>query len=382
MHELEAKTFLDLNCGSEVLSSFGLVPTVVTRMNTITPTTTTTATTSTNTNTTTTSHHHSLLSMKLALVKTLWGVDGFDDPDSYLTTLKGIQAEGYTAIEAIRLQYGPPNPNSTIFLEAVKEAGLEFIAQIHTCGGYFAEGDYVYCDSISVSDHVKSLEDQVKEVVELGGVFANVHSGHDSWNQTEATEYFTAAIQIEERLGLKLVHETHRQRLLNTPYSLRQILSSSPSTDSTSPSLTHPLAALSVNADLSHWVCACEHVFDAKKFPKRDGWWPSVLSLLSSQVAFVHARVGFEQGPQVSDPRAPEFAYVVGQHLLWWKSLIRAQLSRGMKVCYIEPEFGPPPYMPTLPHSQKPVASLPEVVEYMKGVIQDAFREIIEEEGK
>lgn len=31
--------------------------------------------------------------------------------------------------------------------------------------------------------------------------------------------------------------------------------------------------------------------------------------------------------------------------------------------------------MPTLPHSQNPVASLPEVVAYMKSVIIDIFQE-------
>lgn len=176
---------------------------------------------------------------------------------------------------------------------------------------------------------------------------SNLWIGHDSWSVEEATRYFEAALIIEQEVGISLTHETHRQRVFNSPYTFHSIIKQP------------QLANLKINADLSHWVCLCEHVFDSKKFPERDVWWPEVLRLVAKHAAFIHARVGHQQGPQVSDPRAPEFDYLLKSHLSWWKEvffcfsrlfsncslqIISNQRSRGREICYLEPEFGPPPY--------------------------------------
>ena len=60
--------------------------------------------------------------------------------------------------------------------------------------------------------------------------------------------YLKAALGIAAELGIPVAHETHRRRLLWNPWQARDLMKAVPE--------------LMVNADLSHWVCACERIFD------------------------------------------------------------------------------------------------------------------------
>ena len=68
-----------------------------------------------------------------------------------------------------------------------------------------------------------------------------------------------------------------------------------------------------------------------------------------------HARVGFEEGPQINDPSAPEWEKVIERHLDIWEAVIQKTWNEN-KSATITTEFGPPGYMPTLPFTQKPVS--------------------------
>jgi hypothetical protein len=135
-----------------------------------------------------------------------------------------------------------------------------------------------------------------------------------------------------------VVHETHRQRLLYSPYPTAELLA------------LPELAALKINADLSHWCCVCEHIFDAAD--PRDAWWPACLQLVARHCHFVHCRVGHTEGPQVTEPDAPEFSAEKASHFGWWRAIWRAQAERGMQAVWAEPEHGPPPYLQTRPHTK------------------------------
>jgi hypothetical protein len=43
-------------------------------------------------------------------------------------------------------------------------------------------------------------------------------------------------------------------------------------------------------------------------------------------------------------------------HLGWWDIAIAHQLRAGASYCTITPEFGPNPYMPSLPYTRQPLA--------------------------
>ena len=60
----------------------------------------------------------------------------------------------------------------------------------------------------------------------------------------------------------------------------------------------------------------------------------------------------------MNEPEAPEHKEAVDAHFGWWRAIWAAQAERGADVVWAEPEFGPPPYLQTLPHTNAPVADL------------------------
>lgn len=213
---------------------------------------------------------------------------------------------------------------------------LQLIIQIHTCGGYLADGNYVYCSSCDVQDHVNSFRNQILSCLEMNPILINCHSGVDSWNNEEALSYFQQVLALESELltgdysSIKIVHETHRQRLLFSPFQASYILS-------------HPtMKDLKINADLSHWVCVCERIMSLTD--SRDQWWPKLMTLVASHCHFIHARVGYAEGPQVPDPRSEAYQNEVAAHLQWWEIIWNHELSSGSNLFIIEPEHGPMPY--------------------------------------
>jgi sugar phosphate isomerase/epimerase len=157
-------------------------------------------------------------------------------------------------------------------------------------------------------------------------------TGHDSWTHQQALSYFKQCLQIQKDLSANVVHETHRQRLLHSPYQTRDLL------------LEPDLCELKINCDLSHWVVLCEHVFDAEKYPLRDSWWPRVLEMVCVHAGFIHARVGYDEGPQVPDPRDNKYAMPLQTHMQWWSAILKKKQAQGLESFYVEPEHGPEPY--------------------------------------
>lgn len=88
----------------------------------------------------------------------------------------------------------------------------------------------------------------------------------------------------------------------------------------------------------------------------------------------IHARVGYEEGPQVSDPRAPEWERHLANHLRLWQRIIDHHRSSGSALLTITPEFGPPNYMHTLPFTNKPVADTWKVNVYMRDLLARELR--------
>eukprot|EP01083_Nonionella_stella_P243255 847840_1 len=306
---------------------------------------------------------------ELKLVKTLWGVDEPITPSLF----KSIAADGYSGVEVIRLAYSTKEARATL-VGSANAAGLALVCQIHTSGGYLSDrGEYVYIDSYDVRRHKDDLAAQVAECegilreVKKGG-FINVHAGVDAWTADEAAGFLEHASKVIAGCPFRVVVETHRQRLFCSPFSARDLLA-------------HPkvsaLANLKLNADLSHWFVACERVFDSAE-KRDDAWWPALLEALGSRCEYVHCRFGSAQGPQIADPSRDEHRLDVELQLRNWVALWKAQAGRagieyGLECeCWCCPEYGPRPYMPTLPTGED-VASLAGAVSWTKDLIKKTF---------
>jgi hypothetical protein len=313
-------------------------------------------------------------SPKLKLIKTLWGID---EPVS-TQLFQSIKDEGYHGVEIIRLAWTFDEARDAL-IQSANEAGLALVCQIHTTGGFLRGNEYIYCDSYDVSLHKNDFQSQLHECVHLlkqisAGGFINVHAGVDAWSLEEATDFLKAALEEIDKVEFLVTFETHRQRLFCNPFQTRDILLPN----------DPGLLSLKLNADLSHWYCSSERVFDARQGRDKT-WWPELLvNVVAPRCHYIHARFGWSQGPQMADPSAPECQAERDLQLRVWKILLKEIMSRdnsdgnGNAECFVSPELGPTPYLPVLPNTQEPVASLPAAVAYTKVQIETIFAELLE----
>jgi hypothetical protein len=95
-----------------------------------------------------------------------------------------------------------------------------------------------------------------------------------------------------------------------------------------------------------------------------------LLAKIYPNIKHIHARIGFEQSPQVNNPFAPEWNIHLESYLSWWKEIIEVQKKSNSSQITITPEFGPFPYMPQEPFTKKPLANQWEINLEMKNYLQ------------
>ena len=86
----------------------------------------------------------------------------------------------------------------------------------------------------------------------------------------------------------------------------------------------------------------------------------------------IHSRVGHPEGPQVNDPRAPEWEEALQAHLGWWDQVVAMHQKNGTTLT-VTTEFGPATYMPTLPFSQMPVANQWDINVHMMHLLKKRY---------
>jgi sugar phosphate isomerase/epimerase len=203
----------------------------------------------------------------------------------------------------------------------------------------------------SAQEHASSFEEQYRRAIQLRPLLVNSHSGKDTFTTEENLSLLRRARQLEEQLGALVVHEVHRGRATFSTTSTAALLERFPE--------------LKLAADFSHWCCVHESLLEDQA---------ELLQKAIARSFHIHARVGYPEGPQVNDPRAPEWQPAVEAHLGWWQNIVDHRRQEGAELLTICPEFGPPGYMPTLPYTRQPVADLWEVNCYMKDLLEQRLR--------
>ncbi|MFB5189488.1 sugar phosphate isomerase/epimerase family protein [Alicyclobacillus fastidiosus] len=262
--------------------------------------------------------------MHLKLFKSVWGMSG-----TWASKLQQISEAGYTGVECGM----PTEEEEEQFLSLLEEYGLELILQIYTQG-----------------EHRDSFERQAERAATFHPLLINSHSAKDSMPYDAQLLFFERALEVEKQLGIPIGHETHRGRATFTPWSTARLLNDLPD--------------LHIVADLSHWCCVCESMLADQQMN---------ISLVAQQTIHVHGRVGYEEGPQVPDFRAPEYEYALARHELWWDEIVDCHVRMQKPFFTFTPEFGPPKYMHTLPFTDQPVVDLWEICSAMGQRFKERF---------
>lgn len=162
-------------------------------------------------------------------------------------------------------------------------------------------------------------------------LYINNHSGRDHFSFDDNKKFIEHTQALAKETGILICHETHRGRMLFAAHITRKFIESFPE--------------LRLTLDISHWCNVHESLLADQK---------ETVEMALNRTDHIHARIGHPEGPQVNDPRAPEWEPVVRQHFEWWDKIAERKKKNG-EVLTILTEFGPPDYMPTLPYTKQPL---------------------------
>jgi len=266
--------------------------------------------------------------MELRFFKTLWGHDsGFESAVSL-----AAQA-GFQGVE------GPAPENAKLAQkqqEVLDAAGLDYIAEITTAGAYVPDR------RASLDDHLDSLERKLEHSLRMDPLFITCLGGCDAWPEERSLEFFSRAMELARTHDITISFETHRGRSFFNPWTTRRIVSQLPD--------------IRLTCDFSHWCVVCERLMDTEL---------DVIEFLAPYAHHIHARVGYDQGPQVPHPEAPEYEYALRAHQSWWEIIWKSQLERGYPMTTMTPESGPDGYLHEAPFTREPVAELWQINQWM-----------------
>jgi len=259
--------------------------------------------------------------MKLEIFRTLWGYTA-----SKAQALDELLAAGFDGMEARLPLDAAERSEFAAFLRANR---LGYISTV------FTAYDVLPQQAAAPAEHLQDLDRKLAWAAELQPRFVNVLAGNDRWPLAQQVEFFGQAMALAQRHGQLCTFETHRSRSLFNPWLTLELI--------------RQLPDLRFTSDISHWIVTCERLLDD---PADD------LSAFVERVHHIQARVGYDQGPQVPHPGAPEYARELAFHQAHWESIWRAQQARGYTVTTLTPEFGADGYLHHLPFTNVPVADL------------------------
>jgi sugar phosphate isomerase/epimerase len=263
--------------------------------------------------------------MKILYFRSVWGLDEFSTVEEKLDKIKSGGFDGVELDVPLDLE------TCQRARKTLDELNLAVVAQQWRTNGK------------NVAEHISSFERQYERALILKPLYLNSHTGCDHFSIEENLEIFDHANALAKKCGTEVYHETHRGRALFSAPATMQFLAARPN--------------LKLVADFSHWCCVHESLLaDQSERVER----------AAKNCLAIHARVGHAEGPQIPDPRDPLWQPNLDAHLNWWKKIIEHRRAEGCAILPICPEFGPPPYMTLLPHTNKPIANLWDINCFMR----------------
>ena len=204
--------------------------------------------------------------------------------------------------------------------------------------------------SLPLEEGILKFKTDLLEAIALNPIAINCHTGSDFFSLDENKAFIELAQQLSAAHSIPIYHETHRGRF---SYTLPKTLE-----------MVEQIPLLPITLDVSHWMVVHESLL----FSEQDR-----LNQVLKNTNHIHARVGFEQAPQVNDPQAPEWDRALQRHLDLWLNIIQQRLADKGFVT-ITTEFGPPTYMPTEPFTQKPLSDLWETNVFIMKALKNRLK--------
>lgn len=265
---------------------------------------------------------------QLLVMATNWGFNG-----SYDEFCAKAKAEGYDGAE---IWWPGDEKSRTALFEALNKHGLKI-------GFLWGSGETDF------RKHEEQFQKTIKNILDAKPIYVNCHSGKDFFSAEQNQKLIDFSYSAIAQTGIPVYHETHRGRaLFSTPVTKNFINKSS---------------QLKITLDISHWCNVHESML---------GDQAEVIDLTLSRTEHIHARIGHPEGPQVNDPRAPEWKDAVQTHLNWWDKVVDRKRKEGGRITFLT-EFGPPDYMPTIPYTRQPVANQWEINVYMLELLRKRY---------
>lgn len=268
----------------------------------------------------------------LKILATSWGFQG--TMDDFCAKVK---KEGYDGIEL----WWPTNNKKAqddIFA-ALKKHDLEIG---FLCGG----------SQSNPQEHLEFYKKMIDAAARQNiqrPLYINNHSGRDHFSFDDNKKFIEHTQALAKETGILICHETHRGRMLFAAHITRKFIESFPE--------------LRLTLDISHWCNVHESLLADQQ---------ETVEMALSRTDHIHARIGHPEGPQVNDPRAPEWEPVVKQHFEWWDKIVERKRKNG-EVVTILTEFGPPDYMPTLPYTKQPLGDQWAINVHMMQVLRKRY---------
>jgi len=264
-----------------------------------------------------------------------WGSEHLDWP----RFMSKVKEAGYDGIE-----WGIAHDTSHAELEKVwKEAdrqGLLLIAQHYDS----YQSDF--------GQHYRAYEAWLEKLQPYPVVKINSQTGKDFFSFQQNKALIELAAEYARKNNTRVLHETHRGKFSFAAHITRGYLEAIPD--------------LTLTLDISHWVAVAESYLDDQQ---------ETVELAIARTGHLHARVGHTEGPQVTDPRAPEWQDALSRHLVWWDRVRmnwEGQGGRGEPLT-ITTEFGPHPYLVHLPYTGEPIASQWDINVYMMDLLKGKY---------
>lgn len=268
---------------------------------------------------------------RVIVLGTNWGFQG--DINAFCEAAKKA---GYDGIEM--WWQGDPTRRKALF-EALARHELQVG---YLCGG--SQPDF--------EAHYKAFEASLKAATtqfDAKPLYVNCHSGKDFFTYDQNKKFIDLTVETATKTGIKVCHETHRGRMLYSAPIARNFIERNPE--------------MRLTLDISHWCNVHESLLADQK---------ETIDLALKHVEHIHARVGHAQGPQVNDPRAPEWKEAVAAHLNWWDVVVERKSKAGEAATFLA-EFGPADYFPTLPYTRQPVSNQWEINLHMMALLRERY---------